>query len=106
MASIRLAVPKSAQRGEIIEIKALIQHQMESGFRRGSRGEVIPRNIITRFECRFNQDVVFASDFHPSVAANPILTFHVRVEESGTFVFQWIDQEGQTWQEQAAVEVV
>ncbi|MEM7640477.1 MAG: thiosulfate oxidation carrier complex protein SoxZ, partial [Pseudomonadota bacterium] len=54
MANVRLAVPKTAQQDEIIEIKALIQHDMESGFRRGSRGEVIPRDIITRFECTYD----------------------------------------------------
>lgn len=105
MASIRLAVPKTASAGEIIEIKALIQHPMESGFRRGARGEVIPREIITRFECTYNGDLIFSSDFHPAVAANPILTFHTTATESGELVFQWTDQNGLAWRETASIEV-
>lgn len=105
MASIRLAVPKTAQRDEIIELKALIQHEMESGFRRGSRGEVIPRDIITRFECRFEGELVFAADFHPAVAANPLLTFHLRASTSGTLTFEWTDQSGETWRDIANLEV-
>lgn len=105
MASIRLAVPKTASAGEIIEIKALIQHPMESGFRRGARGEVIPREIITRFECTYNGELVFSSDFHPAVAANPILTFHTTATESGELVFQWTDQNGLAWRETASIEV-
>ena len=105
MASIRLAVPDTAQRGEVIEIKALIQHEMESGFRRGARGEVIPRDIITRFECRFEGAFVFAADFHPAIAANPILTFHMRADQSGTLAFEWTDQTGETWRDLANLEV-
>lgn len=105
MPSIRLAVPKTAKRDEVIEIKALIQHDMESGFRRGSRGEVIPRNILTEFECIYNGERVFSAEFHPAIAANPILTFHTRAVDSGTLVFRWKDQNGQTWSENAAIEV-
>jgi len=105
MTSIRLAVPKSASAGEIVELKALIQHDMESGHRRGSRGEVIPRDIITRFECRFETETIFAADFHPGVAANPILTFYLRAETSGELVFQWTDQHGESWSESARLEV-
>ena len=106
MANIRLSVPKTAKSGELLELKALIQHPMESGFRRGSRGEVIERNIITRFECLFNDDLFFASDFHPAVAANPILTFHAIVEESGEFLFRWVDQHGEVWSDRARIDVV
>ncbi|MCR9269717.1 MAG: thiosulfate oxidation carrier complex protein SoxZ [Hyphomonadaceae bacterium] len=105
MAAIRLAVPDTAQRGEVIEIKALIQHPMESGFRRGSRGEVIPRNIITRFECRYNGALVFASDFQPAIAANPILTFHTVATETGELEFKWTDQNGEAWSEIATITV-
>lgn len=103
MAGIRLAVPDTATKGDVVEIKALIQHDMESGFRRGSRGEVIERDIITRFECTLNGDLVFASDFHPAVAANPLLTFHMRATESGTLEFRWTDQDGQVWSDTAEI---
>ena len=106
MASIRLAVPKTAAKGEVIELKALIQHAMESGFRRGARGEVIPQDIITRFECTLNDRPVFAADFHPGVSANPILTFHMRAEESGELKFLWTDEHGESWSETRALEVV
>ena len=105
MASVRLAVPSTAAKGEVIEIKALIQHAMESGFRRGSRGEVIERDIITRFECRYNGALVFAADFHPAIAANPLMTFHARADESGVFDFTWTDQNGEVWQDSAEITV-
>lgn len=105
MAGIRLAVPETAQKGETIEIKALIQHAMESGFRRGSRGEAIARDIITRFECEYNCEQVFAADFHPAIAANPILTFYMIADESGEIVFTWTDQDGQSWSDRKSIRV-
>lgn len=105
MNSIRLAVPDTASRGEVIELKALIQHPMESGFRRGARGEEIARDIITRFECTFEGETVFAADFHPAMSANPFLTFHMRAEQSGTLMFTWTDQDGKSWSDSADISV-
>lgn len=105
MANIRLAVPDTATQGEVIEIKALIQHPMESGFRRGSRGEVIERNIITAFECQYEGETVFSATFHPAIAANPILTFNLVATQTGTLTFTWTDQHGESWSDQAAITV-
>lgn len=95
--TIRISAPDTARKGEVIELKAMIQHKMETGYRRDSRGEVVARDIITRFECRYNGELVFASDFHPGIAANPFLSFHTRATESGTLEFVWTDQDGQSW---------
>ena len=105
MTNIRLAVPKTANQGEVIEIKALIQHPMESGFRRGSRGEVIERNIITAFECRYNDQIVFEAELFPAMSANPFLTFHTRAVESGTLTFKWTHENGETWSDSAEISV-
>ena len=105
MASIRLSVPVRASSGEIVEIKALIRHPMESGHRRGARGEVIERDIIKRFECSFLGNLVFSADFHPGIAANPLLTFYVRASASGELVFTWTDQHGSQWSEASTLTV-
>ena len=105
MTNIRLSVPKSAKVGAILPIKAMIKHDMESGYRRGENGDVIPRNIITKFECSYNGEIVFSADFNPAVAANPFLSFHTRATETGTLMFQWADQHGVIWSETANITV-
>ena len=105
MATIRISAPDTAAKGEVIEVKALIQHPMETGYRRGSRGEEIQRDIITRFECRYDGETVFAADFHPGIAANPFLTFHTKATTSGTLDFEWTDQDGQSWSESHEITV-
>ena len=99
MAKVRISIPESAQKGEIIEIKTLISHPMESGFRIGVFGETIPRNILTDFKCLYNGDEVFRAEFFPAVTANPFLTFHTVAQESGELTFIWTDQHGEVTSE-------
>ena len=60
-------VPAKARRGEIIEIKTLIAHPMETGFRVGLNGALIPRDIITTFRCTYNGEEIFRADFSPAI---------------------------------------
>jgi sulfur-oxidizing protein SoxZ len=90
----RLKVPKEAKKGEVIEIKTLIAHIMESGQRKDKDGKVIPRKIINKFTCEFNGKPVFSADLEPAIAANPYLQFFAQVNESGTFKFSWTDDDG------------
>ena len=70
-------VPKTARKGEIVEIRALISHPMETGYRAGSDGRTLPRDIIRRFTCRYNSEGVFSADLYPAISANPYLAFNV-----------------------------
>jgi sulfur-oxidizing protein SoxZ len=90
----RLKLPKEAKKGEIIEIKTLIPHVMESGQRKDKDGKTIPRKIINKFTAEFNGKPVFSASIDPAVAANPYLQFTAKVDESGTFRFSWTDDDG------------
>jgi sulfur-oxidizing protein SoxZ len=94
MASALINVPAKAKRGEIIEIKTLMSHIMETGYRRTATGELIPRNIITSFTCRYNDAEIFRADLFPAIAANPFITFFTVATESGKFDFDWIGDNG------------
>jgi sulfur-oxidizing protein SoxZ len=87
-------VPKTAKRGDIIEIKTLISHIMETGFRRNAAGVRYPRNIITTFVCTYNGEQIFGADFFPAIAANPFITFYTVATESGTIAFEWNGDNG------------
>lgn len=94
-----------ATSGDVITLKAMIKHDMESGYRRDEKGKVIARNIIVLFECLYNGDVVFSADFHPAIAANPFLTFHTVATQTGTLEFRWTDQHGESWADTAKITV-
>ena len=94
MVSALINVPAKAKRGEIIEIKTLMSHVMETGYRHTADGEVVPRNIITGFACRYNGVEIFRADLFPAIAANPFITFSAVATESGKFDFEWIGDKG------------
>ncbi len=94
MAPALVNVPKAARKGDVIEIKTLMSHVMEPGYRRTAAGELVPRDIITSFVCRFNGEEIFRADLFPAIAANPFLSFFTVASESGQFAFEWIGDRG------------
>ncbi|KZE35495.1 thiosulfate oxidation carrier complex protein SoxZ [Chelatococcus daeguensis] len=88
--------PKTARRGEIVEIRAMLAHPMETGFRTGTMGKTIPRDIINRFVCTWNGEEIFSADLFPAIAANPYLAFTAVATDSGTIAFAWTGDDGET----------
>jgi sulfur-oxidizing protein SoxZ len=105
MARALINVPAKSKRGEIIEIKTLMSHPMETGFRPGMDGQLIPRDIIEKFVCTYNGEVVFSAQLHPAITANPFISFTTIATESGTLVFSWTDNKGETQVQTASIQV-
>jgi sulfur-oxidizing protein SoxZ len=105
MARVAITVPSSARRGEVIEIKTLAAHAMETGFRRTQTGELIPRDIITDFVCTYNGVEIFRAELHQAMAANPLIAFTTVATESGTLEFKWTGDNGYAASQSAAITV-
>jgi sulfur-oxidizing protein SoxZ len=105
MAKARLKVPKKAEKGEIITVKSLISHVMETGQRKDKSGKTIPRKIINKVVCTYNGKVVFECDWHPAISANPYLAFNLRANESGTVELTWFDDDGSKTTQSAKITV-
>jgi sulfur-oxidizing protein SoxZ len=91
----RLKLDKpAAKKGEIVEVKALVQHPMESGQRKDKNGKPIPRKILNKFTCTVAGKLVFEADFEPAVSANPYIQFRFKATESGPVVLTWTDDDG------------
>jgi len=89
MARPLINVPRKAKRGEVIEIKTLISHIMETGFRTNQMGALVPRDIITLFTCEYDGEEIFRAELHQAVSANPFITFFTTATNSGTMTFKW-----------------
>ena len=105
MASALINVPPRTRRGEGIEIKTLISHAMETGYRRTQLGALIPRDIIRLFVCTYNGTEVFRAELHPAIAANPFIVFSTVATESGTLAFHWTGDHGFSVTESAGITV-
>ena len=94
MARMLINVPPKAKRGQVVEIKTLISHVMETGYRRNETGVAIPRDIINLFVCTYNDEEIFRANVYPAISANPFITFFTTATESGTLEFKWTDDHG------------
>jgi sulfur-oxidizing protein SoxZ len=103
--SARIRLPATAKKGEVIEIKTLVTHIMETGQRRNAQNQLVPRKILNKFVCTYNGQEVFKADLAPAISANPYLAFFVTATESGTLDFVWTDDDGSTIKESAKLTV-
>lgn len=101
----RVKVPASASAGDVVTIKTLISHPMESGQRKDGDGNVIPRSIINRFTCDFNGQNVVDVVMAPSISTNPYFEFEATVPEAGEFKFTWYDDDGDVYEEVKPISV-
>jgi len=101
----RIQIPRQAKRGEVIEVRVLIQHPMETGFRHDDVGRLIKRNVINAFSCRYSGVEVFRADLSSGIAANPYLRFFLRAKDSGDIECRWVDQESASGTVSARVNV-
>jgi sulfur-oxidizing protein SoxZ len=105
MARALINVPAKAKRGEIIEIKTLISHEMESGYRPDNVGKLVPRDIITLFVATYNGQEIFRADFFAAIAANPFVSFTTIAMDSGKIEFKWTGDNGFAATETASITV-
>lgn len=102
----RVKAPKKASKGDILTIKTLISHKMETGLRKNKKtGKIIPRQIINKFIAQFNGVDVFTVDIDPSISANPYFQFKMKAVESGEFEFKWLDDNGDVFSKKSKLKV-
>jgi sulfur-oxidizing protein SoxZ len=90
----RIKLPEKTAVGDVIEIRALINHVMETGNRKDASGQIIPRNIIKSLTVTFGSVTIFMAEFGPGISSNPFVAFNMRVPGPGEFVFTWEDDAG------------
>ncbi len=105
MARTLINAPATAKRGEVIEIRATIGHPMETGFRPGDDGKILPRNLIRRFSCRYDGELFFTAELFSAVSANPYLSFFVTAGNTGTLALTWEGDAGFVQTENVALTV-
>jgi sulfur-oxidizing protein SoxZ len=101
----RIRMPATAKAGEVLEVKTLVTHEMESGQRKDKDGKTIPRKIIKQFTAYFNNKEIMRVDLHPAISANPFQSFYVKATETGTFRFEWLDDDGSVYKAEQRVTV-
>jgi sulfur-oxidizing protein SoxZ len=99
----RIIIPTTIKANDVIEVRTLITHVMETGQRKDRDGQPIPRNIISTFKARYRDKLVFTADLHPGTSANPFIAFNLKVSEPGELQVEWTDDKGTSVVEKSAI---
>lgn len=102
---IRVAVPDRVEPGAIFEVRAIINHPMETGLRHGADGLLIPMRIIERFRCLADGAEVFSAKLEPAIATNPYFAFRLRLPRASALQFEWHDTTGAVYSREAPVSI-
>jgi len=102
----RLQVPPTVKRGEVFAVRVIVQHPMETGFRRDVDGKAIPLNIVDHLACTYGGREVFRVEPGSGISANPYFVFPVVATASGELAVEWRDDRGATGRVAANVNVV
>jgi sulfur-oxidizing protein SoxZ len=105
MSTARIRLPATIKKGEVVEVKTLVTHTMESGQRRDAGGKIIPRKILNKFVCAYNGKEVFSAELAPAISANPYISFFITATDSGSLDFAWTDDDGSVIKETAKITV-
>ena len=95
--TIRVKSPTEAKQGSVVEIMTLISHPMDTGLRKDKQGKIIPRHIINKFLCVYNNELEFKAELHEAISSDPLIQFNFVAEQSGTIEFIWHEDGGQVY---------
>ncbi len=96
---------ENPKRGQLVEIRTMVMHPNESGYRLDNVGKPIPRHIVESFAVTYAGKEVFRATLHPAISTNPYFVFSVIARDSGDLVFKWTDDHGDEATHTARLEV-
>lgn len=90
----RVQWPDNVRSGEVIKVRLLIQHPMDTGYLQDFTGKVVPRNIIRVLTCHLGSQEVFRIEPSSGISANPFFEFYVCAAATAEFKIEWLDDKG------------
>ena len=90
--------------GDKATVRVLMSHEMETGQRKDSAGNVIPAHFIQEVTASLNGKQVLSAQWGPSVSKNPFMQFAVKGAKAGDKItLNWVDNKGDKRTDEATV---
>ena len=94
MTIARVQWPDKISAGELVKVRMLIQHPMDTGYLQDFSGKLVPRNVIRLLICTLGDQEIFRVEPSSGIAANPYFEFFVRATNTSEFKIEWTDDKG------------
>lgn len=94
MAFARIQWPERVRSGDVVKVRLMVQHPMDTGYLQDLLGKLVPRNVIRSLTCTWGQQEVLRVEPSSGISANPLFEFFVRADQTAELVVEWIDDRG------------
>ena len=94
---------RATAQGDTVEVRVLMQHEMETGQRKDAQGKVIPAWFIQDVTATWNGKTVLSAQWGPAVAKNPFLSFKIKGAKGDKVQITWVDNKGDKRTDEAVV---
>lgn len=92
---IKIRLPRTVNKGQVVAVKALITHPMETGFRKNKKTKKkIPAYYINDVSVYYGDELVTHSDWTIAVSTNPFMTFYIKADKVAPLKIVWKDIKG------------
>jgi sulfur-oxidizing protein SoxZ len=90
--------------GDVADVRVLMAHEMETGTRKGSDGQLVPAWFIQEIIALHNGKSVMTAQWGPAISKNPYLQFKVKGAKAGDKIaVTWKDNKGESRTDEAAI---
>ena len=90
--------------GDVADVRVLMSHEMETGQRKGSDGQLVPAWFIQDVTAALNGKTVMTAQWGPAVSKNPYMQFKVKGAKAGDKItVTWKDNKGESRTDEAAI---
>jgi sulfur-oxidizing protein SoxZ len=94
---VRLSLSGPVRPNAEVEVRLMLGHTMETGFRHDSSGVQVPKDILQFVKVHMGTTLIFEAELGTGMAANPMFFFSFTLPPiAADMVVSWTDHQGRT----------
>jgi sulfur-oxidizing protein SoxZ len=102
----RVLIPTGIRRGDVIDVRALVEHPMATGLFRDPEGRPIPAYFINDVSVTYGDQEAAHFVWSSGVSRDPFVEFSLRADREAELKFVWRDNRGGVFAQTADIKFV
>ena len=95
---------RATLKGDVVDVRVLMGHPMETGQRKDGSGNIVPRHFIQEVVVRVGGKVALEGEISQAVSRNPVFSFRLKgVAKGDKLEISWLDNKGDKNQTETAI---
>ena len=98
-----MKIRAKAEANGVVDVKVLFSHEMETGQRKDSSGNIIPAHFIQNVTATYQGRTVMTAQWGPAVSKNPFLNFKFKGNKGDKVQITGVDNKGDSRTDEAVI---